>query len=577
MLSMRPWRGSLTSERTFLHEPRAHKASRCKRVHCENSLYWYVKAHARNGVRKGELFLVVTCWFSPAAVSTPPRQLLSSYPTRVSQRFQWASDFLRCFTLEFLHSNESNMSCTTPARTVFDNDDLSVCIAQYAVEETGLRTWNATRAVPTRSHLRLVHAAARRQVDGLCEAYEDTRHCVFRRASTLQDVDASASARQALAAIALFPRLRELKLEGLDEAAVELLAHGVPDDAPASLRTLSLVRGTFETLSLPAAWAGVTELDLSGCGALDDASLEAATSGLPGLQRLRLTMNAKLCFPQLSCPRLLAASISICAHLEDRAVDHLIARAPLLQELCLWRCASLRAPAVAALHLTALNLSDCFELADEAVEAACTGCPKLQRLQLAGCANVQAPRVLGGCATRTLDVSDVRLLEDATLSEATAACPNLVRLDCSGCALLHTPKVGGSSMLALLMSRCDTLTDAAVSQARHFPFFLPPLLSAVCPPSSAQQLPSVKCDTQPTSAPAPQTHRPGVRAFAEPLDPGALALPVALHATHLLARDGRGQSFGLHHAARWRRRASLLQQPVRHRQAMHSVSPSPAR
>ena len=461
------------------------------------------------------------------------------------------------------HSRKAFQTMTSAAmqaaRTVFDNDDLSVCIAQYAVDEPGLRTWNATRAVPTRSHLRLVHTAARRQIDGLCEAYEDTRQCVFRRASNLQDGGAPASARQALSAIELFPRLCELKLEGLDKAAVELLVHGVPSDAPASLRTLSLVRGTFEKLSLPAAWAGVTELDLSGCGALDDASLEEATSGLPGLQRLRLTMNARLCFPQLSCPRLLAVSISICAHLEDRAVDHLIARAPLLQELCLWRCASLRAPAVAALQLTALNLSDCFELADEAVEAACTGCPKLQRLQLAGCANVQAPRVLGGCATRTLDVSDVRLLEDATLSEATAACPNLVRLDCSGCALLHTPKVGGSHMLALLMSRCDTLTDEAVSQAR----WRPSSLRRVAPQPRTE---ATKCQMRHAvelNPKQPQARDAGMRAFAVPLDPGALALPIALHAAHLLANVGRGQSFRLHYAARWRRRAPLLQQPVR--------------
>ena len=86
-----------------------------------------------------------------------------------------------------------------------------------------------------------------------------------------------------------------LRLEGLDD---EMLSHLLTStreaDAPSKLRELSLARGTFERLELPASWAGITSLDLGGCGALGDAALEATVRGAPSLQRLRLTMNAHL-------------------------------------------------------------------------------------------------------------------------------------------------------------------------------------------------------------------------------------------------------------------------------------------
>ena len=55
---------------------------------------------------------------------------------------------------------------------VFDNDDISFLIARAALDAQALRTWSATRPSPSRSALRLVHAASRRQIDMLCEAYE---------------------------------------------------------------------------------------------------------------------------------------------------------------------------------------------------------------------------------------------------------------------------------------------------------------------------------------------------------------------------------------------------------------------
>ena len=238
-----------------------------------------------------------------------------------------------------------------PIDDVFANEDISELISKAGIDARDLTTWSCTRPAAARSTLRLVHQASRRRIDALCETYEDMRLNSFDRAS---DVLARAVAPQAAAALQLFPALHSLRLEGLDAEMLEhvLCSLGRGDGEPSRLRELNLARGSFERLPLPPAWAGLTALDLGGCGQLGDAALEQAVGAAPRLERLRLTMNAKLRVPRLACPRLRAASMSICAHLEDAAVDALVAGAPLLQELCLWRCASLRAPKVAALTLT---------------------------------------------------------------------------------------------------------------------------------------------------------------------------------------------------------------------------------
>ena len=217
-----------------------------------------------------------------------------------------------------------------PSDDVFANEDISELIAKAGIDARDLTTWSCTRPAMARSTLRLVHQASRRRIDALCETYEDMRLNSFDRAS---DVLTSALAPQAAAALRLFPGLHSLRLEGLDTEMLEHVLSSLSsgNSAPSRLRDLNLARGTFEQLPLPPVWAGLTALDLGGCGALGDAALEEAVGAAPRLERLRLTMNAKLCVPRLTCPRLLSVSMSICAHLEDAAVDALVAGAPLLQ------------------------------------------------------------------------------------------------------------------------------------------------------------------------------------------------------------------------------------------------------
>ena len=60
-----------------------------------------------------------------------------------------------------------------------------------------------------------------------------------------------------------------------------------------------------------------------------DRGLEGAA--LPSLERLRVTMNAKLSCPVLtSMPKLRVATLSVCSHLLDAAVTALCDGAPLL-------------------------------------------------------------------------------------------------------------------------------------------------------------------------------------------------------------------------------------------------------
>ena len=162
-----------------------------------------------------------------------------------------------------------------PIDDVFANEDISELISKAGIDARDLTTWSCTRPAMARSTLRLVHQASRRRIDALCETYEDMRLNTFDRAS---DALARAVAPQAAAALQLFPALHSLRLEGLDAEMLEhvLCSLGRGDGAPSRLRELNLARGSFERLPLPPAWAGLTALDLGGCGQLGDDALEQA-------------------------------------------------------------------------------------------------------------------------------------------------------------------------------------------------------------------------------------------------------------------------------------------------------------
>ena len=239
---------------------------------------------------------------------------------------------------------------------------------------------------------------------------------------------------------------------------------------------VGLPRGRFDLAGLAGCvLPTVLDLDLSGCGVLTDRGLEELVSTMPQLTTLRLTMNARLHQPRLTCPKLRMASLSICTHLDDVAVEHLTAHAPELAELSLWRCASLREMRVEGAQLKRLNLCECFELRDVAVERFRESCPRLQSLQLAGCASLASPATLGGQHLTVLDVSDVLDLEDGTLSAACASSLSLQRLDISRCESLVVPIFGGEQ----LQVRCsEAEVQSKTTEHKGHLLRSPPLLHA---------------------------------------------------------------------------------------------------
>ena len=277
---------------------------------------------------------------------------------------------------------------------ILDDPDLLHLVLPHCAD-LDLGTINVQHPQPTRAIIRLLCHTARRQVDGLVTAYRDCRRS---RDALLRVLPADIAA-SALEAMRRLGPLRQLQLEGLNDDALEAILCAAADPASGQrLESLSLQRGTFSgscvytCSSLMPAWEDaaamlprLTELELGGCGYLTDAGLEALTAAAPLLTRLRVTVNALLRRPRLTCPQLRHATLTICANLTDDAVDDLCAGAPLIEELSLWRCSSLRNLRVRGARLTSLNLCECTSMSDAALRPLASACPRLTTLLIAGC------------------------------------------------------------------------------------------------------------------------------------------------------------------------------------------------
>lgn len=225
----------------------------------------------------------------------------------------------------------------------------------------------------------------------------------------------------------------------------------------------------------------LVELDLGGCGQLTDAGLEALCASAPILARLRVTVNARLQRPRLTCPWLRSATLAICANLQDEAVASLCRGAPLLRELNLWRCSSLVAPGFRLPYLETLNLCECVDLTDGAL-ASVTACSRLSSLLLAGCDSLAGSHRFGGGRSLTaLDVSDIAATTDAQLTAACADSPDLRRLDLSRSGPgVRSPSLGGTHLQAIIATRCEHLGDDAVTLACGSAPALQTLMLALC-------------------------------------------------------------------------------------------------
>ena len=372
---------------------------------------------------------------------------------------------------------------------------------------------------PERAALRGINSTAAKLIDGLCTSYRDTR----RSGDAMLLIDPAGVASRAAAALRQLGPLRHLQLEGLDDDALATVLAEAGRSASRSpspgspgqcrgLETLNLQRSVFSgtclytchpdlTDALPerspiigdaSLGAGLTapsrllprllELDLGGCGQLTDAGLEALTAEAPLLKCLRITVNALLQRPRLSCPWLRSATISICANLQDDAVNSLCHGAPLLQELNLWRCSSLASPVIRAPYLETLNMCECVELTDSALRSI-SMCDTISSLLLAGCEALGGTTLHwgGGNALTTLDVSDIVSTSDAQLTAACAASPDLARLDFSRSGVrVQSPVVGGPKLVTLLCTKCENLVDEAVSTACDRSPVLTTLMLALC-------------------------------------------------------------------------------------------------
>lgn len=221
---------------------------------------------------------------------------------------------------------------------LFDNLDIFYLV----VQQSGLDCdWDITTTPrpDLRSSLRLVSTSTCSFLDGMVSCYRDCRRS---HEATLH-VLPRAIAEQAAVAMKRFGPLRQLQLEGLNDEGLDAVLATAAQTA-SRLEVLSLQRGVFSgtgmytssailpdwthTPSLPR----LLELELGGCGFLTDAGLEALLGATPLLARLRITVNALLRRPRLSCPGLVHATLAICANLADDAVDDLCAGAPLLRE-----------------------------------------------------------------------------------------------------------------------------------------------------------------------------------------------------------------------------------------------------
>jgi hypothetical protein len=408
-----------------------------------------------------------------------------------------------------------------------DEDLLLMVLQQVGIDFNH----DAHVAAPERARLRLLHSTARRLIDERCLEYRDCR----RSGAAVLRIDPGEVAQRAVAAVRILgkPSIRRLRLEGLDDEALVTVAAAVAAHAP-RLEVLWLQRGLFSGSGLftchgalppehqlvgdgmdaahpvissaesssPAApsphppifqcpspvappsrlFPRLLEMDLGGCGQLTDAGLEALVSAAPLLASLRVTVNALLRRPRLTCPWLRSATLAICANLCDGAVDALVLGSPLLRELNLWRCSSLHRPAIRAPYLEKLNLCECVEMEDGALHHVGAGCPKLSSLLLAGCdALAGGARYGGGPSLTALDVSDMASTCDALLTAACESSPSLKRLDFSRSGpAVQAPNVGGSHLTALIATRCESLVDEAVSGACDTSPALQTLMLALC-------------------------------------------------------------------------------------------------
>lgn len=361
---------------------------------------------------------------------------------------------------------------------LFSDDDLTPLICASFVAD-----YNCAAPQPERAALRLVSKCARRLMDGLCRAYVDRRLHVGAEGG---DISAAHIGTQAAAAMHLLGPLAELVLEGLDDDGLTAVLGAACSGSGAELVTLALPRSKFEGLACASSLAPLPkllDLDLSGCGSLTDEALGDLVAACPALSRLRLTLNARLREPQLTCPTLRSATLAICSNLRDAAVARLCAGALELRELSLWRCSSLVAPEIRGPRLQSVNLCECVALDDRALVSLtdAVACPALSCLLLAGCDALSAAApTLGGALLTTLDLSDLACLSDAPLSAACAATPHLQRLDVSRSTQLVLPELGGPALSALICSHCAGLADEAASAACERSPRLATLMLSLC-------------------------------------------------------------------------------------------------
>lgn len=225
----------------------------------------------------------------------------------------------------------------------------------------------------------------------------------------------------------------------------------------------------------------VIELDLGGCGQMTDAGLEALCTAAPLLAQLRITVNARLRKPHLTCPWLRVATLAICANLRDEAVTALCSGSPLLRELNLWRCTSLVSPPFRLPYLETLNMCECADLTDGALNSV-SACSRLSSLLLAGCDRLAGThRWGGGRALTSLDVSDMAATNDAQISAACTDSPRLRRIDLSRSGPgVRSPSIGGDRLQTIIATRCEHLVDDAVSLACDRTPQLQTLMLALC-------------------------------------------------------------------------------------------------
>ena len=372
---------------------------------------------------------------------------------------------------------------------------------------------------PHRDSLRLLHSTATKLIDGFCTSYRDGR----RSGEAILRIDPADVADRAAAAIGKLGPLRRVQLEGLDDDSLATVLAAVATGSGSrhrGLEVLWLQRGVFSgaclytchpklagyhivgdgdelvpclpvspisvTCSPPSPRTGrllprLLELDLGGCGQLTDAGLEALTASAPLLARLRITVNALLRKPRLTCPWLRSATLAICANLQDEAVSTLCKSSPMLRELNLWRCSSLKAPAFRLPYLETLNLCECADLTDAATTSVAS-CTQVTSLMLAGCDGLAGThRWGGGKALTTLDVSDMSATNDAQITAACADSPELRRLDFSRSGPgVQAPTVGGQKLQTIIATRCEHLVDDAVTGACDASPNLQTLMLALC-------------------------------------------------------------------------------------------------